>query len=189
MVNHRQVTPGDSLKVSSASLRKSAKAAPAARRQLRKGTEGAATAAAVALATSNEGSRGLQGTETKVKKSRKPRRSSKKTTTAGQVAAKRETFLKRNREAAYKCRVKKKTQTEKDVEMVKTIGEDNAARLIEVESLRGEVKWLRGLLLPHYRGCEDKRVVAYLDGLGCLGEGCGGMGEINKRQRAENEPE
>ncbi|KFZ13233.1 hypothetical protein V501_03802 [Pseudogymnoascus sp. VKM F-4519 (FW-2642)] len=34
--------------------------------------------------------------------------SSKKTTTAEQAAAKRKTYLKKNRKAAYKCRMKKK---------------------------------------------------------------------------------
>lgn len=75
----------------------------------------------------------------------------------------------RNREAAYKCRMKKKTTTEKDVEKVKTIGEDKAAKRIEVESLSSEVKGLRVLLLPHYRWCGDERIVAYLDGVGGLG--------------------
>jgi hypothetical protein len=100
-----------------------------------------------------------------LKKQRKPRRSSKKTTTAEQAAAKREMFLKRNREAAYKCRLKMKAQTAKVVERVNALGEDNAAKGVEVERLQREVEGLRGLLLPHYTGCEDEQVVAYSDRL------------------------
>ncbi|KFY46552.1 hypothetical protein V494_00428 [Pseudogymnoascus sp. VKM F-4513 (FW-928)] len=72
------------------------------------------------------------GSEIKVKKQRKPRRSSKKRTTAEQASAKRETLLKRNREAAYKCRLKKKKQTEEVTERVKVLGDDNAAKVVEV---------------------------------------------------------
>ncbi|KFZ25082.1 hypothetical protein V502_00438 [Pseudogymnoascus sp. VKM F-4520 (FW-2644)] len=153
------------------SPRKSEEAAPAAQRQLKNGTEvaaaAAAAAAAVAPATSKEGSTGMQGSETKVKKLRKPRR---------------------NREAAYKCRVKK-TKTEKDVKKVKTIGDDKAAKRIEVEGLRSEIEGLRVLLLPHYRGCGDERVVAYLDGVGGLGGGCGVTGVCVGFGRVDGEGE
>ncbi|KAL5344647.1 transcription factor [Pseudogymnoascus australis] len=80
-----------------------------------------------------------------------------------------ETYLKKNREAAYKCRMKKKTQTEEVVERVKALGEDNRVKSVEVERLRRELEGLRGLLLSHYRVCGDALVVAYLDGLGGVG--------------------
>lgn len=40
------------------------------------------------------------------------------------------------------------------------LGEDNAAKVVEVERLRKEVEGLKGLLLPHYMGCGDERAVA-----------------------------
>ena len=167
-MNNGHVTPGDSPEEARGSPPKWVKAT-LVRKQSRKGKVTAAAAAAAAAsassATSEENLWGTQGGETKFKKQRKPRRSSKKMTTAEQAAAKRETFLKRNREAAYKCRVKTKTQTAEVVERVKTLGEDNAAKGIEVERLQREVEGLRGLLLPHYTGCEDEQVVAYPDGL------------------------
>ncbi|KFZ17996.1 hypothetical protein V501_01427 [Pseudogymnoascus sp. VKM F-4519 (FW-2642)] len=162
VMNNGHVTPGDSPEEARGSPPKWVKAT-LVRKQSRKGKVTAAAAASASSATSEENLWGTQGGETNFKKQRKPRRSSKKTTTAEQAAAKRETFLKRNREAAYKCRVKTKTQTAEVVERVKTLGEDNAAKGIEVERLQREVEGLRGLLLP---GCEDERVVAYADGLG-----------------------
>ena len=57
--------------------------------------------------------------------------------------------------------MKTKTQTAEVVERVKALGEDNAAKGVEVERLRREVEGLRGLLLPHCTGCEDEQVVAY----------------------------
>jgi len=163
--NHGQVTPGDSLEEAPGSPPKWVKAA-LVRKQSGKGKEIAvAAAAASASSATSENFSGTQGGETKFKKQRKPRRSSKKTTTAEQAAAKRKTFLKRNREAAYKCRVKTKTQTAEVVERVKALGEDNVAKGVEVERLQSEMEGLRGLLLPHYTGCEDEQIVAS-DGLG-----------------------
>ncbi|KFY51010.1 hypothetical protein V495_00020 [Pseudogymnoascus sp. VKM F-4514 (FW-929)] len=163
VMHHGQATPTDSPE-EDLTPPKSAKSA-SARRQSRKEKEIAtATASASAFAssaTSEENSTGSQGgSETKVKKRRKPRQSSKKRTTAEQAAAKRETALKRNREAAYKCRLKKKAQTVEVVERVKVLGEDNVAKGVEIKRLRMEVEGLRGLLLPHYRGCGVERVVA-----------------------------
>lgn len=69
-------------------------------------------AAFVSPMMSEKSAMGSQGgEETKVKKQRKPWRSSKKRTSAEQHAVKRETLLKRSREAAYKCHLKK-MQTE-----------------------------------------------------------------------------
>ncbi|KAL5345045.1 transcription factor [Pseudogymnoascus australis] len=140
VIHHGQVTPGDSPEEGLSSPHKSV-ASATARRQPRKekmiATATATVAASASSAMSKESSTGSQGgSETKVKKQRKPRRSSKKRTTAEQASAKRETPLKRNREVAYKCRLKKKTQTEEVIERVKVLGEDNAAKVVEVERLR-----------------------------------------------------
>ncbi|KFZ12574.1 hypothetical protein V501_04147, partial [Pseudogymnoascus sp. VKM F-4519 (FW-2642)] len=184
VVHHGQVTPGDSPETTTSPGPGKGRAS---RRASRKGKESISSIATTSSTSTRDSGRDTSGRDTsnrnsttqpsppaetaptKVKKPRKPRRSSKKTTTAEQAALKRETFLKRNREAAYKCRVKKKTQTEEVVERVKALGEDNRAKAAEVERLRREVEGLRGLLLPHYRVCGDERVVAYLDGLGSVG--------------------
>ncbi|KFZ20442.1 hypothetical protein V501_00144 [Pseudogymnoascus sp. VKM F-4519 (FW-2642)] len=181
VMHHGQATPADLLEEGLSSPPKSAKSA-SARRQSKKEKEIAtATATASAFASSamsEENSTGSQGgSETKVKKRRKPRRSSKKRTTAEQAAAKRETVLKRNREAAYKCRLKKKAQTVEVVERVKVLGEDNAAKGSEIERLRTDVEGLRGLLLPHYRGCGVERVVACLNGICEVGVDWGQVGK------------
>lgn len=166
VINQGQITLGDSPEETPGSPPKWAKAT-LVRKQSREGKNIAVApvAASDLSATSDENLSGTQVGETKFKKQRKPRRSSKKTTTAEQAAAKREKFLKRNREAACKCRVKTKAQKAEVVERVKVLGEDNAAKRVEVERLRREVEGLRGLLLPHYTGCEDEQVVAYPDGL------------------------
>ncbi|ELR05590.1 hypothetical protein GMDG_01781 [Pseudogymnoascus destructans 20631-21] len=187
VVHHGQVTPGDSPETATSPGPGKGRAS---RRVSRKGKESISSIATATTTSSHDSGGRNSMTETsppaeapaKVKKPRKPRRSSKKTTTAEQAALKRETFLKRNREAAYKCRVKKKTQTEEVVERVKALGEDNRAKSAEVERLRREVEGLRGLLLPHYRVCGDERVVAYLDGLGSGGGGVGGC-ERERRER------
>ncbi|OBT66736.1 hypothetical protein VE03_04126 [Pseudogymnoascus sp. 23342-1-I1] len=192
VVHHGQVTPGDSPETATSPGPGKGRAA-SSRRASRKGKESissiATTATSASATSSRDSGRDSSGRRdsaitaassppspapAKIKKPRKPRRSSKKPTTAEQAALKRETFLKRNREAAYKCRVKKKTQTEEVVERVKALGEDNRMKSAEVERLRREVEGLRGLLLPHYRVCGDERVVAYLDGLGSVGGAWGG---------------
>ncbi|KAL5347764.1 transcription factor [Pseudogymnoascus australis] len=186
VVHHGQVTPGDSPET--ATSPGPGKGRASTRRASRKGKESISSIATTATTASSSSRRDSAITAAssppspapaKVKKPRKPRRSSKKPTTAEQAALKRETFLKRNREAAYKCRVKKKTQTEEVVERVKALGEDNRAKAAEVERLRREVEGLRGLLLPHYRVCGDERVVAYLDGLGAVG-GAWGSGAAGR---------
>ena len=82
-------------------------------------------------------------------------------TTPQNVATKREAILKRNKEAAYKCRMKMKTQRVEAAERVKVLREDNASKGLEVEDLRSEVCGLKRLLLSHYRGCDDEKLVAY----------------------------
>lgn len=99
------------------------------------------------------------------KKTRKPRRSSKKPATPEQEALRRETFLKRNREAAYKCRIKKKTQTEMIMERAKALDANNAMKGVEVQQLRREVERLRALLMLHYRECRDEALIEYMDGM------------------------
>ena len=120
-------------------------------------------ATAVASDTSEKDLKPLKGSEAKVKKPTKPRQPSKKTTLED-VAAKREAFLKRNKESAYKCRVKKKTEMLEAAERVKVVTEDNASKGLEVEELRSEVSVLKRLLLSHYRGSDYGKLVAYLDG-------------------------
>ncbi|KFX93336.1 hypothetical protein O988_06872 [Pseudogymnoascus sp. VKM F-3808] len=166
VVHHGYVTSSDSPKVVVSSSSLDVKGcAGSARRGSRKGKERVSAA-------SSGGSLELAASlAAKVKKARKPRRSSKKMTTAEQAAAKRETYLKRNREAAYKCRMKKKTQTEEVMERVEALGNDNRVKSVKVEGLKREVESLRGLLLPHYRVCGNELVLAYLDGLGGVRSG------------------
>ncbi|KFY51515.1 hypothetical protein V496_08825, partial [Pseudogymnoascus sp. VKM F-4515 (FW-2607)] len=142
VVHHGQVTPGDSPET--ATSPGPGKGRASTRRASRKGKESISSIATTATSATTASSSSRRNSAitaassppspapAKVKKPRKPRRSSKKPTTAEQAALKRETFLKRNREAAYKCRVKKKTQTEEVVERVKALGEDNRAKAAEV---------------------------------------------------------
>ncbi|KFY27338.1 hypothetical protein V491_00940 [Pseudogymnoascus sp. VKM F-3775] len=96
VVHHGQVTPGDSPKEMASRPAPAVKGrAGSARKGLRKGKD------SVSAASSGGISEPVASPAVKVKKARTPRRSSKKTTTAEQAAAKRETYLKKNREAAY----------------------------------------------------------------------------------------
>lgn len=125
------------------------------------------------------------------KRVRKPRKSNKKKPTPEEEAAKRETFLKRNREAAYKCRIKKKNQTEGIVERAKMLDADNAVKGLEVERLRREIESLRALLLPHWRGCGDQNLSSYIDNLVNNGWGLGKMvlGAVTRPKfEVEDEP-
>lgn len=153
VISHGQVTPGDS----PASPSKDA-------RSPQKGSKKGRAAAHKSAVTQ---AKGVESTEPAppAKKTRKPRKSSKKPPTPEQEALKRETFLKRNREAAYKCRIKKKSQTELIMERAKTLDADNAMKGLEVEQLKREVEALRAMLLPHYRECSDKTLVDYMDGM------------------------
>ncbi|KFZ04465.1 hypothetical protein V502_10129 [Pseudogymnoascus sp. VKM F-4520 (FW-2644)] len=138
VVHHGQVTPGDSPETTSSPGPGKGRASRRASRKGKESISSIATTTTVASASSSRRDSGATAASSppaeapvKVKKPRKPRRSSKKPTTAEQAALKRETFLKRNREAAYKCRVKKKTQTEEVVERVKALGEDNRSKAAE----------------------------------------------------------
>ncbi|KFY22904.1 hypothetical protein V491_02689 [Pseudogymnoascus sp. VKM F-3775] len=126
VIHHGQVTPGDSPEEMESSVGPAAKgSAGSARRGARKGK------VIVSVASLGDGSEPAASPSVKVKKARKHRRSSKKMTTAEQAAAKRETYLTRNREAAYKCRMKKKMQTEEVIERVEALGEDNRVKSVE----------------------------------------------------------
>ncbi|OBT45537.1 hypothetical protein VE00_05074 [Pseudogymnoascus sp. WSF 3629] len=160
VMNHGQVTPGSSPKDLHSLLRKSTKAGPTTRRQLRKGMT---TATATTSDESEKDLKPLKGSEAKVKKPTKPRRSSKKTTLED-VAARREAFLKRNKESAYKCREKKKMERLQATERVKILTEDNASKGLELEELRSEISGLKRLLLLHYRGSGYRNLVAYCNG-------------------------
>ncbi|KFY44700.1 hypothetical protein V494_01367 [Pseudogymnoascus sp. VKM F-4513 (FW-928)] len=134
-VHHGYVTPDDSPKVMVCSPSHDVKGRDgSARRGSRKGKK------SVSAASSEGSSEPAASPAAKVKKARKPRRSSKKMMTAEQAAAKRETCLKRNREAAYKCRMKPKTQTEDVLKRVKALGEDNRVKSEELERLRREME-------------------------------------------------
>lgn len=178
VINHGQVTPGNSPKDLQPLLRESSTAAPTTRRQPRKRKELAAVTITMANATAavslEKDLKPLKGGGSKVKKPTKSQRPSKKTTLEN-VAAKREAFLKRNKEAAYKCRVKMKTQREEAAERTKVLTEDNASKGLEVEQLRSEICGLKRLLLSHYRGCADERLMTYWNGFRSvgLGEGVG----------------
>jgi hypothetical protein len=151
VVHHGYVTPSDSPKVVVSSSSPDVEGcAGSARRGSRKGKE------RVSAASSGGRLELAASLAAKVKKARKPRRSSKKMTTVEQAAAKRENYLKRNREAACKCRIKQKTLTEDVLKRVKTLGEDNRVKIVEVERLSREVEGLRALLLPQYAGCEGE---------------------------------
>ncbi|OBT52162.1 hypothetical protein VE04_08082, partial [Pseudogymnoascus sp. 24MN13] len=131
VVHHGQVTPGDSPETTTSPGPGKGRAS---RRASRKGKESISSIATTSSTNRNSTTQPSPCDDTppaKVKKPRKPGPSSEKTATAEQAALKRETFLKRNREAAYKCRVKKKTQTEEVVERVKALGEDNRAKAAE----------------------------------------------------------
>ncbi|KFY46750.1 hypothetical protein V494_00350 [Pseudogymnoascus sp. VKM F-4513 (FW-928)] len=158
LVHYGQVTPGDSPKemASGPDLAVNGHAG-SARKGSRKRKESVS-----AVSWSSEPA---ASPAAKVKKSRKPRRSSKKTT-AEPAAVMRESYLRKNREAAHRCRTKKKAQTGELVERVKALGEDNRVKSMKMETLRLEVEGLRVLLLSHYRVCGKEPVVAYLDGLG-----------------------
>jgi len=147
-VQHGQITPGDS-PASPAKSPKSTDAKRTKRESLKRKDVTSQTSENIASAP--------------IKKTRKPRKCSKKTITPEQEADKRETFLKRNREAAHKCRIKKKTQNELIVEKAKMLDADNAMKGLQVERLKREIEGLKSLLLPHYRECNDHNLVAYMD--------------------------
>jgi hypothetical protein len=175
VMNHGQVTPGNSPKDLHALLREITKAAPTTRRQSRKRKEVAAATIATTNATaaasveSENDLKPLKGGEAKVKKPTKSRRPSKKTTLED-VAARREAFLKRNKEAAQKCRVKMKVEA---AERVKVLTEDNASKGLEIERWRSEVWGLKRLLLSHYGGRGDESLVASWNGFTGVGVGEG----------------
>lgn len=166
LVKNGQITPGNS--PSSPNTQKTVRKAS----RKTKATSMAETVVASAPAATE---RNDAAAPAPVKRVRKPRRSTKKKPTPEQEAAKRETFLKRNREAAYKCRIKKKTQTEMIVERAKALDQDNAVKGLEVERLKREIEGLRALLLPHWRTCADDNVNSYVDNLVNGGWGLGKM--------------
>lgn len=179
VIKNGQATPGDSPS--------SPKSAKCTRKTTRKSKASAKLEAAAAVPTSTSSDQA----PIPAKRARKPRRSNKKKPTPEEEAAKRETFLKRNREAAYKCRIKKKNQTEGIVERAKMLDADNAVKGLELERLRREVESLRALLLPHWRGCGDQNVSAYVDNLVSGGWGLGKMvlGAVAPRPKFEVEDE
>lgn len=177
LIKNGQATPGDS------------PSSPKSAKGIRKTTRKSKTSAKLEGAAPTTTTSGQ--TPVPAKRARKPRRSNKKKTTPEEEAAKRETFLKRNREAAYKCRIKKKNQTEGIVERAKMLDADNAVKGLEVERLRREVEGLRALLLPHWRGCGDQNVSSYVDNLVNSGWGLGKMvlGAVAPRPKFEVEDE
>ncbi|OBT57504.1 hypothetical protein VE04_01600 [Pseudogymnoascus sp. 24MN13] len=180
VMNHGQVTPGNSPKDLQPLLRESTKAAPMTRRQSRNGKEVAAVttttnnATAAVSVESEKNTKPLKDGRAKVKKPTKSQQPSKKTTLEN-VAAKREAFLKRNKEAASKCRMKMRTQRVEDAVRMTVLTEDNASKGLEVEKLRSEVYGLKKLLLSHYRECGEERLMDYWNGFRGVGaeEGVG----------------
>jgi hypothetical protein len=142
-------------------------ASPISSQPASRSAERADTPKRKAKSSNNKGTQKSQDPQTnhepKAKKPRKPRKSSKKTLSSEQQATKREIFLKRNREAAYKCRVKKKTHNDEILEKVKMLDADNAKKGLELEKLKREYEGLKTMLLPHYRDCDDERVVDYVE--------------------------
>ena len=177
VIKNGQATPGDSPS--------SPKSAKGIRKITRKSKASAKLEAAAPATTASD------QTPVPAKRARKPRRSNKKIPTPEEEALKRETFLKRNREAAYKCRIKKKNQTEGVIERAKMLDADNAMKGLEVERLRREIEGLRALLLPHWRGCGDQNVSSYVDNLVNSGWGLGKMvlGAVAPRPKFEVEDE
>ena len=178
IIKNGQATPGDSPS--------SPKSAKGLRKTTRKSKASAKLEASAAPTSTTSDQAPVPA-----KRARKPRRSNKKKPTPEEEAAKRETFLKRNREAAYKCRIKKKNQTEGIVERAKMLDADNAVKGLEVERLRREIESLRALLLPHWRGCGDQNVSRYVDNLVNSGWGLGKMvlGAVTRPKfEVEDEP-
>jgi hypothetical protein len=97
------------------------------------------------------------------RKPRKSRKSHKKARTIEEEAKHHEQFLKRNREAAHKCRIKRKSQIENIQDRAKVQANEIAAKGLEIARLKHEVNTLRALLMPHYQECDDQRMVEYLD--------------------------
>ena len=161
LVMNGQVTPGNS-----PSSPQSSKSQQPTRKlgRLRRATTKAVDGSAVSVPSASASADDFQPL-VPTKRARKPHKNARKPRTAEQEAAKRETFLKRNREAAYKCRIKKKTQTEMIVERAKQLDQDNAMKGLEIENLRREVESMRAMLLPHWRTCSDEKVNGYVDGL------------------------
>jgi len=151
VTQHGQVTPGDSPASPSKSSKPQRKTTRKTKATTKKSESTSSSPAAEPSAPA--------------KKTRKPRKSSKKPATPEQEALRRETFLKRNREAAYKCRIKKKTQTEMIMERAKALDANNRMKGAEVQQLRREVERLRALLMLHYRECRDERLIEYMDGM------------------------
>ena len=160
VVKNGQVTPADS------------PASPQSTKAMRKSSRKSKATSKTAVEESPEGT---AAAPEQPKRKRRPRKA-RKPPTPEQEASRREMFLKRNREAAYKCRIKKKNQTEMIIERSKQLDADNARKGLEVQRLRAEVENLRALLLPHWRGCgvRDDRLSEYIEGLVGKGWGLGG---------------
>jgi hypothetical protein len=91
-------------------------------------------------------------------KKRRTRKSRKKEIPEAELQRRRELFLARNREAAYKCRIKKKGQMEEMVEKCTLLDADNAMKNLEKQALMEEVRRLQAQLEPHYLACGDKKL-------------------------------
>jgi hypothetical protein len=149
-VQHGQITPGDS---------------PASSLKSAEGTKAYAAKKSKAISQKGTVQESINHSAEAVpaKKIRKPRKSHKKFLTPLQEAEKRDLFLKRNREAAHKCRIKKKNQTEDIQENAKELALVNAKKGLEIEKLKLEIETVKALLLPHYRGCGDNHLIKYMD--------------------------
>lgn len=179
VMNNGQITPANSPDSLQYQLGESRKTAPASWRQSRKGEEVVAITAtnthatAAASAEREKNPKPLKGGKAKVKKPTKSQRPSKKTTIERDVA-KREAFLKRNKEAAYRCRMKVKVQRVEEAEKMMVLKVDQASKGLEIEKLRSEVYGLKRLLLSHFKKkAGDVRLIEYWDGFGGVGAGEG----------------
>lgn len=70
-----------------------------------------------------------------------------------EVAAKRDDFLARNRQTAYKCREKRKAWVTHLVEREEFFTKNNAQLPYEIEKIRLELKDLRAIAVEHYKFC------------------------------------
>jgi len=101
--------------------------------------------------------------EKPTKKTKKPRKSTGRKLTPEQELERREIHLKRNREAAHRCRNKKKHENEEIARKVEVLDADNSRKSFQVAKLKREIEALKALLLPHYRECNDEQLVTYMD--------------------------
>jgi hypothetical protein len=116
---------------------------------------------------SSEKKGGSQPSDSAPKPKRQRRSRKKKQESDDEKLKKREKFLERNREAAQKCRVKKKQQTSKLEEDAKLAQRINMGLRLDLQHLYQQVHELREILSAH-SVCTDPKVAEYYQRLEML---------------------